>query len=50
MALMSDKRIRHLPVIEHGRLVGIVSMGDLVKATISEQEFIIRQLELYIAS
>jgi len=50
MALMSDKRIRHLPVIDQGQLVGIVSMGDLVKATISEQEFIIRQLELYIAS
>ena len=50
MALMSNKRIRHLPVIDEGQLVGIVSMGDLVKATISEQEFIIRQLELYIAS
>ena len=50
MALMSDKRIRHLPVIDQAQLVGIVSMGDLVKATISEQEFIIRQLELYIAS
>jgi CBS domain-containing protein len=50
MALMSNRRIRHLPVIEQGRLIGIVSIGDLVKATISEQEFIIRQLELYIAS
>ena len=48
LALMSDKRIRHLPVLDQGRLVGIVSIGDLVKATIDEQEFIIRQLENYI--
>jgi CBS domain-containing protein len=48
LALMSDKRIRHLPVLDQGRLVGIVSIGDLVKATIDEQEFIIRQLESYI--
>jgi CBS domain-containing protein len=45
---MSDKRIRHLPVLDQGRLVGIVSIGDLVKAIIDEQEFIIRQLENYI--
>ena len=50
LALMSSKHIRHLPVIEDGRLVGIVSIGDLVKATISEQEFIIRQLEHYITT
>jgi CBS domain-containing protein len=49
MALMSNKRIRHLPVLDQNRLVGVVSMGDLVKATISEQQFIIRQLETYIA-
>jgi CBS domain-containing protein len=48
LALMSDKRIRHLPVLDQGRLVGILSIGDLVKATIDEQEFIIRQLENYI--
>ena len=50
MALMSDKRIRHLPVIERGRLIGILSIGDLVKAVISEQQFVIQQLENYIAS
>ena len=50
MALMTDKRVRHLPVLEQGRLVGLVSIGDLVKAIIEEQQFIISQLELYIAS
>lgn len=48
MALMTDKRIRHLPVMDDGRLLGVVSIGDLVKEMISEQEFIIRQLEGYI--
>ena len=50
MALMTDKRIRHLPVVANSRLIGVVSIGDLVKATIAEQAFTIRQLELYIAS
>jgi CBS domain-containing protein len=50
MALMTDKRVRHLPVLERGELVGLVSIGDLVKAIIDEQQFIIEQLELYIAS
>lgn len=48
MALMTDKRVRHLPVMDGGRLIGIISIGDLVKDIISEQQFIIRQLENYI--
>ena len=50
MALMSDKHIRHLPVIENDRLIGVLSIGDLVKETISEQQFMIKQLESYIHS
>jgi CBS domain-containing protein len=49
MALMTEGRMRHLPVIDDGKLVGLVSIGDLVKDIISEQEFIIHQLEHYIA-
>jgi len=48
MALMTDKRIRHLPVVEAGQLCGVISIGDLVKAIIAEQQFIIQQLERYI--
>ena len=50
MALMTDKRIRHLPVIEDGRLIGIVSIGDIVRAVVDEQQFTIRSLERYIMS
>jgi CBS domain-containing protein len=49
MALMTDNRLRHLPVVDQGRLVGLISIGDLVKDIISEQKFIIEQLEHYIA-
>lgn len=50
MALMTEKRFRHLPVVDDGDLVGIVSIGDLVKVIISEQRFTIGQLEHYITS
>jgi CBS domain-containing protein len=48
MALMSEKRVRHLPVLEGKKVIGIVSIGDLVKSTIGDQKFIIEQLEHYI--
>jgi predicted transcriptional regulator len=49
MALMTDSRLRHLPVMDREQLIGLVSIGDLVKALISEQQFIIEQLEHYIS-
>lgn len=48
MTLMTDRRIRHLPVMDEGRLVGMLSIGDLVKAIIADQQFTIEQLEGYI--
>lgn len=49
MALMTENRLRHLPVMEGERMVGLISIGDLVKDIISEQKLIIEQLEHYIA-
>ena len=49
MALMTDKRIRHLPVVSDGAVQGLVSIGDLVNATMAEQEFLISQLGSYIS-
>jgi CBS domain-containing protein len=49
MALVTEKRIRHLPVMTEGKLVGVVSIGDLVKSIISDQQFIIEQLVRYIS-
>lgn len=48
MALCTQKRIRHLPVMDEQRVIGVISIGDLVKETISEQQFLIEQLEHYI--
>jgi len=48
MALMTENRLRHLPVMDDGKLLGMISIGDLVKGIISEQKFIIEQLEHYI--
>jgi len=50
MAVMSNKRVRHLPVIDQGKLIGIISIGDLVKNIISDQKFTIEQLTHYISS
>ncbi len=48
MALMTEHRLRHLPVMQNDRLLGLISIGDVVKAIISEQEFMIGQLETFI--
>ena len=48
MALMTENQVRHLLVIDSGKLIGVVSIGDFVKDIISEQKFIIQQLEHYI--
>lgn len=50
MAVMTEKRIRHLPVMEEGRLVGVVSIGDVVRAVVEAQQFTIDSLQRYILS
>ena len=50
MRLMTERRIRHLPVVERGRVIGMISIGDLVKAVIEDQQHTIEQLESYIHS
>ena len=49
MALMTEKRIRHLPIVDGEDLLGVVSIGDLVKSMLAEQQFVIEQLEQYIS-
>lgn len=49
MSLMTERRVRHLPVIDQQKLVGMISIGDLAKNTITEQKFTFQQLERYIA-
>lgn len=48
LALMTEKFFRHLPIIEDGRVIGLVSIGDLVKTIIAEQQAVIQQLERYV--
>jgi len=49
MALMTQSRLRHLPVMDEGQLIGMVSIGDLVKQVVTDQKFVIEQLEHYIS-
>ena len=50
MALMTERRIRHLPVVDQGRLMGVISIGDVVRAVVDEQQFTIDSLQRYITS
>jgi CBS domain-containing protein len=50
MALMTEKHIRHLPVVENNRVVGVISIGDAVRAVVDEQQFTIKSLERYLMS
>jgi CBS domain-containing protein len=49
MALMDEQHIRHLPVVEHGKVAGVISIRDANRAVVEEQQFAIRQLENYIS-
>ena len=48
MALMTQKHVRHIPIMEDDKVIGVISIGDAVNATIANQEFLIEQLEKYI--
>lgn len=50
MALMTEKRVRHLPVMDQRRLIGVISIGDVVRAVVDEQQFTINSLQRYITS
>jgi CBS domain-containing protein len=50
MVMMTNRRIRHLPVLENSELIGLVSIGDILKAMIDDQRVLIRDLEAYITS
>ena len=50
MSIMTERRIRHLPVVDEGQLVGVISIGDVVRAVVEEQQFTITALQSYIAS
>jgi CBS domain-containing protein len=50
LALMTERRFRHLPVVDEGKVVGVVSIGDLVNAVLADQRELIKQLELYVSS
>ena len=49
LTIMTEKRFRHLPVIDNNKVIGVISIGDLVESIIENQEFLIRQLEKYIS-
>lgn len=50
MSLMTERHIRHLPVVDEGRLIGVISIGDVVRAVVDEQQFTISALQSYIAT
>ena len=50
MQLMTDKRVRHLPVMENGKSIGIISIGDVVRLMIDEQKYLIEQLQKFVTS